>query len=311
MNPRDKYTQLIKEEAARLGFSACGISRAKFLEKEALHLENWLKESRNGEMAYMENHFDKRIDPTLLVDGAKSVISLLYNYHNPAPIFGSDQYKISQYAYGEDYHEVIKEKLKLLLTFIEEQIGEVAGRAFVDSAPILEKAWAQMSGLGWMGKNGNIIHKKAGSFFFLSELILDLDLAYDTAVTDHCGNCTACIDACPTEAIYEPQKVDGSKCISYFTIELKENFPSNMPVGWKDWIFGCDICMNVCPWNRFAKKHSEPKFEPNPLFLQMNKADWKDLTEEVFKQISKNSAIKRTKYNGLKRNIDYLIKAGS
>ncbi len=311
MNPRDKYAQLIKEEATRLGFSACGISRAKFLEKEAPHLENWLKENRNGEMAYMENHFDKRLDPTLLVDGAKSVISLLYNYHNPAPIFGSDQYKISQYAYGEDYHEVIKEKLKLLLAFIEEQIGEVSGRAFVDSAPILEKAWAQMSGLGWMGKNGNIIHKKAGSFFFLSELILDLDLAYDSPVTDHCGNCTACIDACPTEAIYEPQKVDGSKCISYFTIELKDNFPSNMPVGWKDWIFGCDICMNVCPWNRFAKKHNEPKFEPNPLFLQMNKADWKDLTEEVFKQISKNSAIKRTKYNGLKRNINYLIKAGS
>jgi len=311
LNQREKYTQLIKEEAIRLGFSACGISQAKFLEKEASHLENWLKENRNGEMAYMENHFDKRLDPTLLVDGAKSVISLLYNYHNPAPIFGSDQYKISQYAYGEDYHEVIKEKLKLLLAFIEEQIGEIAGRAFVDSAPILEKAWAQMSGLGWMGKNGNIIHKKAGSFFFLSELILDLDLAYDTPVTDHCGNCTACIDACPTEAIYEPQKVDGSKCISYFTIELKDNFPSNMPVAWKDWIFGCDICMNVCPWNRFAKKHDEPKFEPNPLFLQMNKADWKDLTEEVFKQISKNSAIKRTKYNGLKRNIDYLIKSGS
>lgn len=311
MIAREKYTQLIKDEAARLGFSACGVSRADFLDKEAPQLEKWLKENKNGEMKYMENHFDMRLDPRLLVDGAKSVVSLLYNYYNPEPILGSDQYKISQYAYGQDYHEVIKEKLKLLLYFIEEQIGEVAGRAFVDSAPILEKAWAQKSGLGWMGKNGNIIHKKAGSFFFLSELILDLDLDYDTAVTDHCGSCTACIDACPTEAIYEPQKVDGSKCISYFTIELKEKFPNEMPVSWNNWIFGCDICMDVCPWNRFAKKHEEPKFEPNPLFLQMNNADWRDLTEEVFTELSKKSAIKRTKYNGLKRNIDFITKVNS
>ncbi|MCF8425436.1 MAG: tRNA epoxyqueuosine(34) reductase QueG [Bacteroidia bacterium] len=307
MNLKEQYSQLIKAEAKRLGFSFCGISKAGFLENEAAALEKWLNEGRNGKMVYMENHFDKRLDPTLLVDGAKSVISFLYNYHNPEPIFGSNQYKISQYAFGEDYHLVVKDKLKELMLFINETIGEVNGRAFVDSAPILEKAWAQKSGLGWMGKNGNIIHKKAGSYFFLSELILDLDLEYDKPVTDHCGSCTACIDACPTEAIYEPQKVDGSKCISYFTIELKDAIPPEMKGTWENWIFGCDICMDVCPWNRFSKKHEEPRFEPKESWLAFEKKDWEEITEDVFQELFKKSPLKRAKYNGLKKNIDFLL----
>jgi epoxyqueuosine reductase len=307
LNSKDQYSQLIKAEAKRLGFSFCGISKAGFLENEAASLEKWLNEGRNGKMAYMENHFDKRLDPTLLVAGAKSVISFLYNYHNPEPKFGSNQYKISQYAFGEDYHLVVKDKLRELMLYIEETIGEVNGRAFVDSAPVLEKAWAQKSGLGWMGKNGNIINKKAGSYFFLSELILDLELDYDKPVTDHCGSCTACIDACPTEAIYEPQKVDGSKCISYFTIELKDAIPQEMKGTWENWIFGCDICMEVCPWNRFSKKHQEPRFEPKVDWLVFEKKDWEEITEDVFQEIFKKSPLKRAKYNGLKKNIDFLL----
>jgi epoxyqueuosine reductase len=305
--PKAIYTQQIKAEASRLGFSFCGISKAQFLEDEAPRLEQWLKELRHGEMSYMENHFDKRLNPTLLVEGSKSVISLLYNYHNPESPFGSDQLKISQYAYGQDYHEVVKDKLYELLLFIREEIGEVDGRAFVDSAPVLEKAWALKSGLGWLGKNGNIIHQKQGSFFFLSELILDLELDYDSPVTDHCGTCTACIDACPTEAIYEPHKVDGSMCISYFTIELKEAIPTEMKGKFDNWIFGCDVCMEVCPWNRFAKKNKEARFEPNPIFKEMNKETWQDISKELFDKLFKNSPVKRTKYNGLKRNIDFII----
>ncbi|MBA9072922.1 epoxyqueuosine reductase [Flavobacterium gossypii] len=253
----------------------------------------------------MENHFDKRLDPTLLVDDSKSVISLLLNYY-PEQTQVSDTYKISKYAYGQDYHFVIKEKLKEFLFSIQENIGEVSGRAFVDSAPVLDKAWAAKSGLGWIGKNSNLLSKQVGSFFFIAELIVDLELEYDTAVTDHCGSCTKCIDACPTEAIVAPYVVDGSKCISYFTIELKENIPQEMKGKFDDWAFGCDVCQDVCPWNRFSKPHSEPLFNPNPDLLSMTKKDWEEITEDTFRAVFKNSAVKRTKYDGLKRNINFL-----
>lgn len=301
-----KYTKLIKEKAKQLGFSFCGISKAEFLLSEAPKLEKWLKENKNGKMAYMENHFDKRLDPTLLVEDAKSVISLMYNYFTPKNQLDSLAPKISKYAYGEDYHDVVKEKLKELLLFIQLEIGEVSGRCFVDSAPILERAWAVKSGLGWVGKNGNLINKGNGSFYFLAELIIDLDLNYDGVVSDHCGSCTACIDACPTQAIVSPTIVDGSKCISYFTIELKEAIPTAMKGKFDNWAFGCDVCQDVCPWNKFSKPHQEPKFEPNEQLLNMNQQDWQEITEQVFSQLFKKSAIKRTKYNGLKRNIDFI-----
>ncbi len=304
-NNREKYTKLIKTEATRLGFMSCGISKAEFLEDEAPRLEQWLNENRNGEMGYMENHFDKRLDPTLLVPGAKSVVSLLLNYF-PQETQREDSYKLSKYAYGRDYHFVIKDKLKQLLHFINEEIGEVGGRAFVDSAPVLDKAWAAKSGLGWIGKNSNLLSKKTGSFFFIAELIIDLELEYDTPVTDHCGSCTACIDACPTDAIYEPYKVDGSKCISYYTIELKDSIPESEKGKFEDWMFGCDICQDVCPWNRFSKPHNEPLFDPHPDLLQMTKHDWEEITRETFNEIFRKSAVKRTKYDGLKRNINFL-----
>ncbi len=304
-NNREKYTKLIKTEATRLGFMSCGISKAEFLEEEAPRLEQWLNENRNGEMGYMENHFDKRLDPTLLVPGAKSVVSLLLNYF-PQETQREDSYKLSKYAYGRDYHFVIKDKLKQFLHFINEEIGEVGGRAFVDSAPVLDKAWAAKSGLGWIGKNSNLLSKKTGSFFFIAELIIDLELEYDTPVTDHCGSCTACIDACPTDAIYEPYKVDGSKCISYYTIELKNSIPESEKGKFEDWMFGCDICQDVCPWNRFSKPHNEPLFDPHPDLLQMTKHDWEEITRETFNEIFRKSAVKRTKYDGLKRNINFL-----
>ncbi len=256
-------------------------------------------------MGYMENHFDKRLNPTLLVDDSKSVISLLLNYY-PEQTQIADSYKISKYAYGQDYHFVIKEKLKEFLFSIQENIGEVSGRAFVDSAPVLDKAWAAKSGLGWIGKNSNLLSKQVGSFFFIAELIVDLELEYDTAVTDHCGSCTKCIDACPTGAIIAPYVVDGSKCISYFTIELKDNIPQEMKGKFDDWAFGCDVCQDVCPWNRFSKPHNEPLFNPNPELLSMTKKDWEEITEETFRAVFKNSAVKRAKYDGLKRNIDFL-----
>lgn len=284
---------------------SCGISKAAFLEQEAPRLENWLNNQRNGQMSYMENNFDKRLNPTLLVDDAKSVISLLLNYY-PSEFQNPDSFKISKYAYGEDYHSVIKEKLKELLFSIQENIGEVSGRAFVDSAPVLDKAWAAKSGLGWIGKNSNLLTQKVGSFYFIAELIIDLDLEYDYATTDHCGTCTACIDACPTEAIIAPYQVDGSKCISYFTIELKENIPKEMKGKFDDWAFGCDICQDVCPWNKFSKAHQEPLFNPNLELLSMSKKDWQEITEETFKAVTKNSALKRAKFDGLKRNIDFL-----
>jgi epoxyqueuosine reductase len=300
-----KHTQLIKAEAKRLGFLSCGVSKAGFLEEEAPRLEKWLNQNMHGEMQYMENHFDKRLDPTKLVEGSKSVISLLLNYF-PSEQQNPDSYKISKYAYGMDYHYVIKDKLKNLLHFIQEEIGEVHGRAFVDSAPVLDKAWAAKSGLGWIGKNSNLLTQQVGSFYFVAELIVDLELEYDTPVTDHCGTCTACIDACPTEAIVQPYVVDGSKCISYLTIELKNEIPSEFEGKLDDWMFGCDVCQDVCPWNRFSKSHREPLFDPNPKLLSFTKKDWEEITEDVFKKVFQKSAVKRTKLSGLRRNIDFL-----
>ncbi|MGC4041300.1 MAG: tRNA epoxyqueuosine(34) reductase QueG [Flavobacterium sp.] len=302
---KSDYSQLIKAEAKRLGFLSCGISKAGFLEEEAPRLENWLNLNRHGEMKYMENHFDKRLDPTLLVDDAKSVISLLLNYY-PSEKQNAESFKISKYAYGQDYHFVIKEKLKELLHTIQTEIGEVSGRAFVDSAPVLDKAWAAKSGLGWIGKNSNLLTQQVGSFYFIAELVVDLDLKYDHATTDHCGTCTACLDACPTQAIVAPYVVDGSKCISYFTIELKENIPMEMKGKMDDWMFGCDVCQDVCPWNRFSKPHREPLFNPNAEILSFAKKDWEEITEETFRKVFKDSAVKRTKLEGLKRNINFL-----
>ncbi len=302
---RSQNTQRIKAEAKRLGFLSCGVSKAQFLEEEAPRLEKWLKKGMHGEMSYMENHFDKRLDPTKLVDGARSVISLLLNYY-PSETQPEGTYKISKYAYGQDYHHVIKSKLRQLQEFISAEIGEVHGRAFVDSAPVLDKAWAVRSGLGWMGKHTNVLTRQVGSFYFIAELIVDLDLEYDTPVTDHCGTCTACIDACPTQAIVEPYVVDGSKCISYFTIELKNEIPASVKGQFDDWIFGCDICQDVCPWNRFSKAHKEPLFNPHPELLSMTKEDWQEITEDVFKRVFKKSAVKRAKFSGLKRNVRFL-----
>jgi len=305
INNASKYSTIIKAEAKRLGFLSCGISKAEFLEAEAPRLDTWLNKNMNGEMRYMENHFDKRLDPTLLVEGSKSVVSLLLNYY-PSETQTDDSYKLSKYAYGNDYHHVIKHKLKSLLYFIQDEIGEVGGRAFVDSAPVLDKAWAAKSGLGWIGKHSNLLTQQVGSFYFIAELIIDLELEYDYATTDHCGTCTKCIDACPTEAITEPYVVDGSKCISYFTIELKENIPTEFKGKFNDWMFGCDICQDVCPWNRFSKPHNEPLFNPHPELLDMTKKDWEEITEDTFKKVFQKSAVKRTKFSGLERNIKFL-----
>ena len=302
---KTEQSQFIKTEAKRLGFLSCGISKAGFLEEEAPRLEKWLKNNAHGEMRYMENHFDKRLDPTKLVEGSKSVVSLLLNYF-PSEIQNTESYQLSKYAYGTDYHFVIKDKLKELLQSIQDEIGDVHGRAFVDSAPVLDKAWAAKSGLGWIGKHSNLLTQQIGSFYFIAELIIDLELEYDYATTDHCGTCTACIDACPTEAITEPYVVDGSKCISYFTIELKENIPSEFKGQFDDWMFGCDICQDVCPWNRFSKAHSEPLFNPHPELLDMTKKDWEEITQDTFSKVFKKSAVKRTKFEGLQRNISFL-----
>jgi len=301
-----KHAKLIKEQALALGFLSCGISKAGFLEEEAPRLEQWLRQNHHGQMGYMEQHFDKRLNPAKLVPGAKSVVSLLLNYHTDQTQADPSAPKISSYAYGTDYHFVIKEKLKKLMEYIHRDIGEVAGRVFVDSAPVMDKAWAAKSGLGWIGKNTNLISKKVGSFFFIAELILDLELAYDTPTTDHCGSCTACIDACPTEALIQPYQIDGSKCISYLTIELKEAIPEDFKGKMDNWAFGCDVCQTVCPWNRFATPHKEPQFDPHPDLLQMSKGDWEEMTEEVFTTVFKNSAVQRTKFEGLKRNINFL-----
>ncbi|WP_113635178.1 tRNA epoxyqueuosine(34) reductase QueG [Nubsella zeaxanthinifaciens] len=307
LNKQVQYSQMIKQEALRLGFMSCGIAKADFLEKEAPRLEHWLKNNHHGEMAYMENHFDKRLDPRLLVDDAKSVVSLTLNYYTGQQQLDPQAPKISKYAYGTDYHHVIKEKLQELMAYIRENIGEVSGRCFVDSAPVMDKAWAEKAGLGWRGKNSNLISKQVGSFFFLAELIIDLDLAYDNPFpTDHCGSCTRCIDACPTDAIVAPYVVDGSKCISYLTIELKNEIPAEFKGKMDNWMFGCDVCQDVCPWNRFSTPHQEQQFEPKENLLGLSTSEWTDLTEDVFRKVFKNSAVKRTKFSGLKRNIDFL-----
>lgn len=300
-----KHTAIIKQESKRLGFDFCGISKATFLEEEAPRLEKWLKENRHGKMDYMANHFDKRLDPRLLVDGAKSVVSLLYNYY-PSQQQTEGAPKLSKYAYGNDYHEVIKNKLKELVNSLQEQIGGINGRVFTDSAPVMDKAWAKKSGLGWIGKNSNLINKQQGSFFFIAELIIDLELEYDGPIDDYCGTCTKCIDACPTEAIITPYVVDGSKCISYLTIELKENIPTEFKGKMDNWAFGCDVCQDVCPWNRFSKPHQEPLFNNTNGLLSYSSKEWEEITEEVFDKLFKISAVKRTKYSGLKRNIEFI-----
>jgi epoxyqueuosine reductase len=301
-----KNTAIVKQIASELGFQFCGISRSEFLEYDARRLESWLKNGFHGEMKYMENHFDKRLDPTLLVEGSKSVVSLLLNYF-PSQKQNPTSFKISKYAYGQDYHLVIKDKLKQFYQRINEEIGQVEGRSFVDSAPVMDKVWAQKSGLGWMGKNGNIIHPKRGSFFFIAELILDLELEVDGPIKDFCGTCTKCLDACPTDALNQAYVVDGSKCISYLTIELKNAIPENFKFQMNDWIFGCDVCQDVCPWNRFSLPHAENAFLANHDLLQFSKEEWLDLSEDVFKSVFSKSAIKRTKYDGLKRNINFII----
>lgn len=308
MNQEIKNTQLIKQKALELGFDEISVSKAEFLDEEAKHLENWLNQNMHGEMHYMVNHFDKRLDPTLLVPNAKSVISLSYNYFTENKQVDNNAPKISKYAYGRDYHKVVKKNLKELMQFIQETIGEVNGRCFVDSAPVMERAWAKKSGLGWIGKNSLMLTKGKGSYFFLGEIILDLELEYDSPVKDYCGTCTKCIDACPTDAIYEPYKVDGSKCISYFTIELKEAIPNEMKGKFQNWAFGCDICQDVCPINARAKQHQEPDFKPKSKLLEMTKTDWEEITEEVFDKVFEGTPVKRAKYKGLKRNIDFLKK---
>ncbi len=300
-----KNTAIVKQIAAELGFQFCGVSKAGFLESDARNLESWLKNGFHGEMKYMENHFDKRLDPTLLVEGSKSVVSLLLNYF-PVQKQNPDSFKISKYAYGQDYHLVIKDKLKLFYQNIQDVIGEVNGRFFVDSAPVMDKVWAQKSGLGWMGKNGNIIHPKRGSFFFIAELILDLELEADGPIKDFCGTCTKCMDACPTDALNQAYVVDGSKCISYLTIELKDAIPVEFKDKMNDWIFGCDVCQDVCPWNRFSLVHAEPAFQANEQLLGFSKNDWEDISQEIFKDLFTKSAVKRTKFEGLKRNINFV-----
>ncbi len=300
------HTQLIKQTAKELGFDHCGIAKAAFLEEEAPRLEEWLNQGMHGQMHYMANHFDKRLDPTKLVEGARSVVSLMYNYYPKEDHAEEKGYKIAKYAYGKDYHFVIKDKLKTFFQHIQQTVGDIEGRVFVDSAPVHERAWAARSGLGWIGKNSLLLNKKKGSFFFLAEIIIDLELEYDPPVTDHCGTCTACMDACPTEAIPRPYVVDGSRCISYLTIELKENIPPAFKGKMEGWIFGCDICQDVCPWNRFASPHIEPEFEPHPDLKTMSKEDWQEVTEETFRKVFKKSAVKRTKYSGLQRNIRFV-----
>ena len=305
MQNKEKNSLLIKDAARKLGFDFCGIAKAEFLEEEAPKLESWINNNYHGKMAYLANHFDKRLDPRKLVDDARSVISLIYNYYPPARLpEDREDIKIAKYAYGKDYHFVIKDKLKELLSLLREEIGEINGRVFVDSAPVMERQWAQKAGLGWTGKNSLLLNKDMGSFFFLAELIIDLPLHYDTPVTkDYCGTCTRCIDACPTDAILQPNLLDASKCISYLTIELKEEIPSEFKGKMENWAFGCDICQDVCPWNRFSKPHQEPEFLPHP---ELKSLDWEEMTKETFDRVFKKSALKRSKWEGLKRTIKFI-----
>lgn len=300
----DKHTALVKSIAKDLQFDFCGISKAAFLEDEAPKLETWLNRGYQGHMGYLENHFEKRLDPTKLVPGAKSVVSLIYNYY-PDKIHESNGPKIAKYAYGQDYHHVIKQKLHDFLSRLQEQIGAISGRAFVDSAPVHERAWAAKAGLGWVGKNTLLLNREMGSFFFLAELIIDLELVPDGPMKDYCGTCSRCMDACPTDAIPEPYVVDGSKCISYLTIELKDSIPEAFSGKMEGWVFGCDICQDVCPWNRFSKPNAEPAFQPQG-WEEFNQQDWTELTEETFRKVFKKSAVKRTKFSGLQRNLQFI-----
>lgn len=300
-------TGLIKSFAKIVGFDYCGIAKAQPLEEDAKRLESWLNKGFHGAMKYMENYFDLRVDPAKLVPGAKSVITLLLNYF-PTEQQRKDAPQVSKYAYGKDYHEVIRDKLKVFLQMIKEKIGEVHGRGFADSAPVLEKTWAQKSGLGWVAKNGNLITKQQGSFFFIATLIVDLELEYDDPfVKNYCGSCTRCIDACPTDAILDDKVIDGSKCISYFTIELKDILiPDKMKGQFSNKMFGCDICQDVCPWNKFSQPSKETAFTPLPQILNFTTSDWEDITEESFKVIFKDSPLRRSKYAGIKRNLKFI-----
>lgn len=297
-----RHTAFVKATAQKLGFDFCGISKAEFLEEEAPRLENWLKNQSHGQMSYMENHFDKRLDPTKLVPGAKSVVSLLYNYYPEKDLAHEEGFKVAKYAYGKDYHFVIKDKLKTFMQLLQEEVGDIDGRVFVDSAPVMERQWAAKGGLGWVGKHTLLINKEQGSFFFLAELILDLTLEPDGPIKDYCGTCTRCIDACPTDAI-TAYSLDASKCISYLTIELKDQIPEEFTGKMENWIFGCDICQDVCPWNRFSKPHREASFTPHEQLGEMTRENWQELTKEVFQEIFRKSAVKRTKWEGLVRNI--------
>lgn len=306
MNKAER-TRWIKERAKELGFLSVGISKAEYMEPEARRLEEWLHRGYHGQMSYMENHFDKRVDPTKLVPGAKTVISLSYNYYNPDTQSDPDAPKISMYAYGQDYHHVIKDRLRELVSDISDEIGEIEGRVFVDSAPVMERDWAQRSGLGWIGKHTLLLNKQRGSYFFLAEIISDLELDYDHPVSDHCGSCTRCIDACPTDAISaEAPIIDGSRCISYLTIELRDELPEEFRDKMEGWMYGCDICQQVCPWNRFSQPHSEPLFDPRDELMNKTKQEWQEITQEVFSRVFSKSAVKRTKFKGLKRNIEFL-----
>ncbi|AYQ32092.1 tRNA epoxyqueuosine(34) reductase QueG [Runella sp. SP2] len=304
---QQERSRLIKAKAQELGFDFCGISTATFLEEEAPRLEQWLLRNHHGQMHYMGNHFDKRLDPRKLVEGAKSVISVLLNYYPEQQLDeGENALKLSKYAYGTDYHFVLKDKLKALIEEIQSEIGEVNGRVFVDSAPVMDKVWAAKSGLGWVGKHTNLINRQMGSFFFIGEIISDLELWPDAPIKDYCGTCTRCVDACPTDAITEPYVVDGSKCISYFTIELKEAIPEEVRGKFKNWIFGCDICQDICPWNRFSRPHQTPEFNLHPDLAQFTRKDWEEITQEVFQEVFRRSPVKRTKLEGLKRNIGFV-----
>lgn len=308
MTQGDKHASIIKKLAKDLGFDYCGIAKACYLEEEAPRLESWLNRNYHGKMDYMANHFDKRLDPTKLVEGAKTVVSLIYNYYPKEQLAQEgDNYKLAKYAYGKDYHLVIKKKLNDFFNLLKENVGDIQGRSFVDSAPVMERQWAQKSGIGWTGKNSLLLNRGMGSFFFLAELILDLEASPDPpSVKDYCGTCTRCIDACPTDAIIEAGVVDASKCISYFTIELKDAIPSSVQGKFENWVFGCDICQDVCPWNRFAVPHSEPQFDPSPDLKNLKKKDWEDINEEAFKRVFPKSPLKRTKLQGLKRNLQFL-----
>lgn len=308
MTTAEKHAQLLKSTAKRLGFDFCGIAKAEFLESEAPRLEDWLNRNYQGKMAYLANHFDKRLDPTKLVDGAKTVVSLVYNYYPEKQLpHQPEDIKLAKYAYGADYHDVIKAKLTEFLEVLREEVGEINGRSFVDSAPIMERQWAQRAGLGWIGKNSLLLNREMGSFFFLAELIIDLEATPDSPLAkDYCGTCTACIDACPTDAIVQPEVIDASKCISYLTIELKEAIPDEFAGKMENWVFGCDICQDVCPWNRFSRPHQEPAFQLNEELAMFTNREWMELTEETFLRVFSKSAVKRTKFSGIKRNVDFL-----